>query len=120
MRQTGRIIGLVFAGFFLIFLIGEAISEALAENWQVTIEVEGVSLGILIAIALAVSILSWWRERLAGILLILVSIGLGIHIGICAGSNHFLAWSIVGLPYLVAGGLLISAWWLERRTYYGD
>lgn len=115
MRQTGRIIGLVFACFFLVFLIGEAISEALTKNLEANIGVEGILLTIIIAIALAVSILSWWRERLAGILLILVSIGLGIHIGIYAGSNHFLAWSIVGLPYLVAGGLLISAWWLERR-----
>jgi predicted RND superfamily exporter protein len=107
---------MVAAGFFLVFLIGEAISEAIAENWEATIGVEGILLAILIVIALLGSILSWWRERLAVILLVLVSIGLGIHIGVYAGRNHFLAWSMVGLPYLVAGGLLLYAWWLERKT----
>ena len=80
------------------------------------IETAGILLAALSAVALAGCILSWWRERLAGILLVLVSIGLGIHIGAFAGRNHFLAWSMVGLPYLVAGGLLLSAWWLERKA----
>lgn len=115
MRIAGRVIGLVIAGFFLVFLIGGAINEAIAEEPE-AITIEGILLGVLIVIALAGIILSWWRERLAVILLVLVSIGLGIHIGICAGRNHFLAWSIWGLPFLVAGGLLLYAWWLERKA----
>ena len=115
MRFTGRVIGLVAAGFFLAFMIGEAIGEALKGLGPI-MEIEGILLGILIVIALAGGILSWWREQLAGILLILASIGLGIHIGVCAGRNHFLAWLMVGFPYLVAGGLLLYAWWLERKA----
>jgi hypothetical protein len=116
MRWTGRVIGLFTAGFFLAFLIGEAISEVLAEDWEATIGVEGILLGILVAIALAGCIISWWRQRLGGILLILASIGLGIHIGIIAERNHFLVWLIMGLPYLIAGGLILYAWWLERKA----
>ena len=116
MRLTGRIIGLFTAGFFLAFLIGEAISEVLAEDWEATIGVEGILLGILVAIALAGCIISWWRQRLGGILLILASIGLGIHIGIIAERNHFLVWLVLGFPYLIAGGLLLYAWWLERKA----
>ena len=116
MRWTGRVIGLFTAGFFLAFLIGEAISEVLAEDWEATIGVEGILLGILVAIALAGCIISWWRQRLGGILLILASIGLGIHIGIIAQRNHFLVWLIMGFPYLIAGGLLLYAWWLERKA----
>ena len=116
MRLTGRIIGLFTAGFFLAFLIGEAISEALAEDWEATIGVEGILLGILVAIALAGGIISWWRQRLGGILLVLASIGLGIHIGIIAQRNHFLVWLVLGFPYLIAGGLLLYAWWLERKA----
>lgn len=115
MRRTGRIIGLVAAVFFLVILVGEAIGETLSEGGEL-IETAGVLLAALSAVALAGCILSWWRERLAGILLVLVSIGLGIHIGAFAGRNHFLAWSMVGLPYLIAGGLLLSAWWLERKA----
>ncbi len=116
MRWTGRVIGLFTAGFFLAFLIGEAISEVLAEDWEATIGVEGILLGILVAIALAGCIISWWRQRIGGILLILASIGLGIHIGIIAPRNHFLVWLMLGLPYLIAGGLLLYAWWLERKA----
>ena len=116
MRWTGRVIGLFTAGFFLAFFIGEAISEVLAEDWEATIGVEGILLGILVAIALAGCIISWWRQRLGGILLILASIGLGIHIGIIAPRNHFFVWLIMGLPYLIAGGLLLYAWWLERKA----
>ena len=115
MRWTGRIIGMIAAGFFLVFLVGEAIGEALSEGGEL-IETAGVLLAALSAVALASCILSFWRERLAGILLVLVSIGLGIHIGVYAGHNHFLAWSMVGLPYLVAGGLLLYAWWLEGKA----
>lgn len=113
-RLTGRVIGLVAAGFSLVFLVAQAIGGAITEDSTGDV-IAGILLAILIAIALAGCILSWWRERLAAILLVLVAIGLGIHIGIYAGRNHFLAWSMIGLPYLAAGGLLFYAWWLERK-----
>jgi hypothetical protein len=115
MRRAGRIIGMVAAGFFLVILVGEAIGEATGEGGEIITDA-GILLAALSAVALVGCILSFWRERLAGILLVLVSIGLGIHIGIYAGHNHFLAWSMVGLPYLVAGGLILYSYWLERKA----
>ena len=115
MRWAARVIGLVAAGFLLTMLIGSAIAEVLTEGLG-PITIEGILLGVLGAMALAGCIVSWWRERLAGILPVLTAVGLGIHIGICAGRNHFLAWSMVGLPYLVAGGLLLTSWQLSRKT----
>ena len=114
LRFTGRVIGLVAAGFSMIFIVAEAIGGSITEDATGDL-IAGVLLAILIAIALGGCILSWWRERLAATLLVLVAIGLGIHIGIYAGRNHFLAWSIMGLPYLTAGGLMFYAWWLERK-----
>ena len=119
MRWAARVIGLVAAGFLLTMLIGAAIAEVLTEISE-PITIEGILLGILGAIALAGCIVSWWRERLAGILLILTAVGLGIHISICAGRNHFIAWLIVGFPYLVAGGLLLTSWRLSRKTPQPD
>ncbi len=113
-RITGRLIGLVAAGFSLVFLIAEIIGRAITED-AIRDVMPGVLLAYLVAIAMISFILSWWRERLAAILLVLSAIGLGIHIGVYAGRNHFLDWSIVGLPYLTAGGLLLYAWWLERK-----
>jgi hypothetical protein len=113
-RLLGRVIGLVTAGFSTIFIIAEAFGGAVNEYVAVDI-IAGFLLAILIVIALAGCILSWWLERTAAVLLVLVAVGLGIHIGVYAGRNHLLAWSMVGLPYLIAGGLLLYAWWLERK-----
>ena len=113
MRWAARAIGLVAAGFFLIILIGEAISEVI-NNGSEPLEVAGVLLGLFECLALAGVIVSWWRERLAGILLAIASAGLGIHIGVYAGHSHLLAWVMVGLPYLVVSILLFSSWRLSR------
>ena len=115
MRRTGRTIGMIAAGFFLVIMVGEAVGESLSEGGEI-IETAGVLLAALSAVALVACIISWWRVRLAGILLVLVSIALGIHIGIYAGSNHFLAWLMVGFPYFVAGGLILTSLWLERKV----
>ncbi len=115
MRWAGRVIGLVAAGFLLIMLIGAAIAELLTEDLE-PFAIEGILLVVLAAIALAGGIVSWWRERFAGMLLVLAAVGLGIHIGIVAGRNHFLVWLMVGLPYLVAGALLLTSWRLLRKT----
>ena len=115
MRWAGRMIGLVAVVFLLTFLVGAAIGEALAEG-PAAITIEGITLGVLGAIALAGCILSWWRDRVAGLLLVLAAIGLGIHIGVVAGRNHVLVWSMLGLPYLVAGVLLLGSWRLSRKT----
>jgi len=114
MRWAARVIGLVAAGFFLAIFIGEAIGDILSEDREV-IEIAGILLGLLGGLALAGSIVSWWRERLASILLAVASIGLGIHIGVYAGRNHFLAWLMVGFPYLVAAVLLFYSWKLSKK-----
>ena len=115
MKWSARVIGLVAAGFFLIFLIGEGISEIIDEGLA-AVETAGILLAVLQALALAGTIISWRRERLAGVLLVAASVGLGVHIGVYAGRNHFLAWLAIGLPYLVAGGLFFCSRWLSART----
>ena len=111
--MAARIIGFGAAGFFLSILIGEATAEFAAEGWE-TIEIAGVLLGLFAGIALVGCILSWWRERLAGILLVSIAAAFGIHISVFAERNELLAWSMVGLPYLVAGVLLLNSWRLSR------
>jgi len=59
MRWAGRIIGLGAAGFLLIMLIGAALTEGPGQD--ITEAIQGVSLGMLGLIALAGSIVSWWR-----------------------------------------------------------
>ena len=114
MRWAARIICLIVTVVGATMLIGEAISEFLAQGF-ITTSVEGGLLVMIGLVALAGCVMSWWRDLLASILLVATSAGLGVHIGIFAGRNHFMAWSILGLPYLVAGVLLINAWRLSKH-----
>lgn len=114
MRWAGRVIALIITIFGAIMLIGEAISEFLAQGF-ITTSLAGNLLAIIGLVALAGCILSWRRELLSGILLLATSAGLGAHIGFFAGRNHVLAWFMLGFPYLVAGALLLYAGRLSRH-----
>ena len=119
MRWAARIIGLLAAVLCLFMLTASTIAEVLTGDWETTSQadiIQGSLIGVLGAIALAGCIVSWWRERLAAILLVLTAVGFGIHIGLCAGRNHFLAWLMVGFPYLIASVLLFNSWLLTRKT----
>jgi hypothetical protein len=114
MRWVGRIICLVITIFGGIMLIGEAVSEILSNGFM-TMSMAGILLVLIGVVALAGCILSWWKDLLASILLVITSAGLGVHIGIFAGHNHFLAWSMLGAPYLVSGLLLFCVWRLTEH-----
>jgi len=108
-RWTARIIGTIAAVLFVGMLITSAISEGVKP-----LTIESGTLVLLGVVSLSGCIASWWRDMPAGILLVLTSVGLGVHIGYFAGRNHVLAWSIIGLPYLVAGILILNSWRLSR------
>ena len=95
-------------------LIGEALSEYLKEGFVLP-ELAGVLLAVVGVVSLAGMILTFWRERIGGIILVSVAAALGAHIANFAGRNHMLAWSMVGLPFLVAGILFLNAWRLSRE-----
>jgi len=114
MKWTARIVGLVAAIFLAIMVIGSAAGEIINDE-PIPFDMEGVTLGMITVVALVGCIISWWRERLAGTLLVLAAIGLAVHIGISAGRNHVLAWTIMGLPYLIAGVLFFGSWRFSRN-----
>jgi len=119
MRWAARIIGLLAAGLCLFMLTASTIAEVIAGDWETTSQtdiIQGSLIGVLGAIGLAGCIVSWWRERLASILLVLTAVGFGIHIGLVAGRNHFLVWLMMGFPYLIASVLLFNSWLLSRKT----
>ncbi len=119
MRWAARIIGLLAAGFILAMLTASTVAEVLTGDWGTISQtdiVQGSLIGVLGVIGLAGCIVSWWRERLASILLVLTAAGFGIHIGLVAGRNHFLVWLMLGFPYLIASVLLFNSWHLSRKT----
>ena len=118
MRWAGRVIALVIVLFGAFMFIGEAVSEVLREGWTALfspVEVVVIALVLIGVVALAGCVLSWRRDGLAGILLVVTAAALGAHIGVYAGRNHLLAWAMLGLPFLTAGALLISSWRLSRK-----
>jgi hypothetical protein len=115
MRWVARIISLIITVFGAIMLVGETVSELVSGGFTAP-SLEGSLLVIIGVVALAGCILSWLRDLPAGILLVATSAGLGAHIGFCAGRYHLLVWSMLGLPYLVAGVLMLLAWRLSRHN----
>ena len=111
LRWVGRIIASIAAIWFVLMLIGSAITEGVGP-----LPIESGTLVLIGVVGLAGCIASWWRDMTAGILLVLTSIGLGVHIGCFAGHSHVLAWLIIGLPYLVAGVLLLYSRWLSKQV----
>ena len=89
----------------------------------------GLFIVLSMVTALAGCIVSWWRVRLAGILLVLIFFGLNIA-GILAGGpvdlperfslsvilTNMGRASIMGSPFLVAGVLFLVSWYLSRKS----
>ena len=113
LKFAARIIASVTAVFFVAFFIAEIISNLMHEG-QELFEAAVILLGLLQVLALAGAILTWWHERMASLILCLASTGLGIHIAVYAGYNHFITWLMLGSPYLFASGLLFISWWLSK------
>ena len=114
MRLAAQIIGFVTVGIGVTFAIYEAVEQFL---WQgrVAMPIEVIWIVLILAMALAGCILSWRRERLAGILLISSGAAMAVDIYVvAAGREKMLAWLILGLPYLVAGVLLLNSWQLSK------
>ena len=119
MRLAGRIIAYSITGFGGAMLIGEAVGEYLRGGWAAITPASPTDAGLLLVIigafALAGCILSWWRERAGGIMLVAVAGALAAHIAVFAARNHLLAWSMLGLPYLIAGVLFLNSWRLSQE-----
>lgn len=116
MTWAGRVIGFGAAGFVLTFLIGETSAEYLAKGWA-AVTVEIIIVGVITAIALAGSIVSWGRLRAAGIMLIVSAFLTATNIPPLQPlvPNNVRVWLIVGLPYLVAGTLFLNSWRFSRK-----
>jgi len=114
LRLTARIIASVAVFFMIVSLVGGAVKELVAEDSK-GLNIEGVTLGLLGLVAVAGCIIAFRREQLGGIILMLVALGFGIHIAFAAGRNHFLAWLMVGFPYLLAGVLFLYTWRLTKK-----
>ena len=112
MEWVARAMGLLISGSLLTILVGLAVVTQGGTVPQAD-TATGSLIGVLALVGLASCIVSWRYKRLAAILLFVTALGFGIQIGVYAGGNPFRAWSMVGMPYLIAGILFFLSWRLE-------
>lgn len=112
MRWAARVIALGAMAFLLLAWLLQMVFRAAL--WA-----SDILYLVYLGIALAGCIVSWWRQWLAGTLLVLVSFVLGSSLGLLSpwGIASLIAWTWqLGLPFLVAGVLFLLSWWLSRKT----
>ena len=99
----------------IIFLL---IAWLLQMVWRPKIWESDILYLVYLGIALIGCIASWWRQWLAGVLLVVVSFAFGSYLGLSSpwGTAVLVAWSPqFGLPLFVAGVLFLSSRWLSRK-----
>jgi uncharacterized membrane protein len=109
--RIGRIITFIAAVFLLVMLISEG-----SISGNATQDLSEILLVVFALIALAGYALSLWKVKYAGILLVAVSVAFGIDIGYYLNTDQLAAWAMMGLPHLIAGGLLLLGWQMKRRA----
>jgi len=114
-RLAARIIGFGAIGFHVSMSVGWLYKEVVAKGLAAITIVEWVPGGVLGGVVLAGCILSFWRERAAGIMLVSAAVVSGILNIVAGGDHQLMVWLIVVLPYLVAGILFLNSWRLSRQ-----
>ena len=81
------------------------------------LHVSDVLFAVCLVIALASCIVSWWRQWLAGILLVLVSFALGSGLGFSNPwrMSYLVTSSPQYLPFFVAGILFLLSWRILKK-----
>lgn len=98
-RWIARVISSLAVAFFLFMCTGESMYDSEPAT------IEGIIVGGF-AILLTVSVLiSWWKERIGGIILTTLAIAFAIFIYITAGRYKVLASTTISSPFWISGVL---------------
>lgn len=97
LRWIARIIGSISVAFFLLMGIGEAVCGSDPWTWE---SLMVVSFAIILTAGV---LISWWKERIGGVILICAAVAFAVFIFFSAGRNKVLASTLISLPFLVSG-----------------
>jgi hypothetical protein len=101
LRWTARILSTLITLYWLVIGILSGLKESAPLN------LESAIMALLILASAVFVLIAWFRERLGGLLLLLVGTAHSIFALFAAGHNHAMAIAISGLPYLILGGMFI-------------
>jgi phosphoglycerol transferase MdoB-like AlkP superfamily enzyme len=99
-------------GIATAFIISGVIGQFIMEGGGIPLP-KLVWLLLILAMALAGCILSWRRVRLAGILLIVSGVAMGVDMAVTAGRNQLVLF-MLGLPFVITGLIFVKSWRLVR------
>jgi len=105
MRWIARVLGSSAGAYWSLALIGQA-----AFGDERGISLEGAMLIALVAVTVLGVLLAWWREGLGGAVAVVGALALGAFAYISAGRNKALIALVVGMPFLISGGLFLASW----------
>ncbi len=103
-----RLICLASTLFFLTFVIGEGVFEAIAQAGN-KIRIEGFVLAGLFIFAGISSLLAWRWQKLGAILLLVAGLFLALFVIVTAMSNRILVSAIIGGPFIISSVLFFLA-----------
>jgi len=110
-----RLICIVSALFFLIFVIGEGVFEA-TEQIGNKIRIEGFILAGLFIFAGISSLIVWRWQKLGAILLFISGLFLVLFVVATARANRILVSAMVGGPFIVSSLLFFLAEHDKKKT----
>ncbi len=108
---AARIIGSLVGLFWMFSIVSLTIVE-----FGEPILWEGYFIGSAVAILSAGVILSWFKEKAGGILLIAASLAFMVFSYLVAGHNKIFAALVSGFPFLIAGILFLISWKLSLKS----
>jgi hypothetical protein len=112
-RNVARVISSVVAGFILLFAVGQWIQQLsagrLTHEWRLSTTGMAVYC-LLIAVG---SGIGWWRENIAGTILIIAGLGMLLSMFIFLAPHDYWLSLVFSLPFLLSGILYLIYW---KRT----
>ncbi|GMQ62704.1 DUF7670 domain-containing protein [Vallitalea maricola] len=100
-RWIARVISSLSIAFFLFIFIGECIS-----NFG-PLTLEGVMIAGFAVVLMVGVLISWWKEGIGGIILIISGVIFAIFIYLTAGTNRILASTLISSPFWTSGVLFL-------------
>jgi uncharacterized membrane protein AbrB (regulator of aidB expression) len=107
--HIGRFISFFAAVFFIVMLFSEGAAREITSS-----ESASTQLILLAALAIIGYILSYWKAKYAGILLVVVALAFMVHAFYYLNNGQISLWLITGMPQLIAGSLLLLGYRIKK------